>query len=175
MKIRSFSQQYGYIAISLVLAFVFTMPILFVQAHSVERDDQRTRNTWSGWAWVEHRGGHLSGDMAISTTKHNFGVRNTLPGNDAEEAEANEIIVNWECQNHVKRINGGVEDEMKREGTIKIPGGAYCEYEWQQYANTCDWIAQPGDYTLTGYTAARIPGDGSVESGSAVHSFTIPE
>lgn len=142
MKYRSFLQRYCYIAISfvlaLVLASVFSIPILFVQAHSIEREHEGDGDTWTGWSWVLHQGAHLSGDMAISTTQHNLGIRNTLPGNNAEEAEANEITVNWECQNHVKRINGGVDEDMKREGTMKILGGAYREYEYSHLANTCD-------------------------------------
>ena len=179
MKYRSFLQRYCYIAISFVLALllasVFSMPILFVQGHSIVRDDEDDGDTWEGWSWVSHEGGHLSGNMAISTTKHNFGIRNTLPSNNWEEAEANEITVIWECQNHVKRINGGIDDEMKRLGTVTIPGGGYAEYEYSHLNNTCDWISQPGDYILRGYTAVRIPGDGAAETLDAVHPFTIPE
>ena len=165
MKTRSFTQQYGYIAVSLMLAFVCTIPVHYAVSNPDDADHEG--NTWEGWAWVRNDGGHLSGNMAISTTWHDWGAENTLTEGT--------VTVNWECQNSVTKEFGHRNpwDEMKRLGSVTIPAGEYREYQYSHLANTCDWIAEPGNYTIEAYTAARVAGDGFAETEHIDVEFVI--
>ena len=150
MKTRSFTQQYGYIAVLLVLAFACAVPLFFVHAAPVVRNNDDAGDTWQGWVWVMHEGGHLSGNMAISTTWHDWGIRNTLPDLDEDSKKDNTVTFHWECQNAVTKEFGHRNpwDEMKRLGTVTLQPGEYRKYQYGHLANTCDWIAEPGNYTL---------------------------
>ena len=48
MKIRSFSQRYGYITVSLVVAFVCAIPMLVAQTD--DDDYVNTNPAWEAWA-----------------------------------------------------------------------------------------------------------------------------
>ena len=167
MKVQRFPQQQRFIAVSLVLAFACAIPLLV----AVERTKPGSGDTWRGWAWVENAGFRESGNMTITTSRHDWGIWNTLEDDDIE--------CTWRHSHKVtKQGVGGLWEDMTRSGTITVPAGAYVTSSGPG-TTTGDWPTQPGTYTFSAYTSIRVRHnnrwDGDADTKSLTQTYTTPQ
>lgn len=152
---------YNYVILSLALALC---PLLYVEAH----------HTWTGFATVQNEGHHFSGNMTITTSRHNWEITNIT--NDLN------LRCEWEAHHKVKKANDiAWEENMTREGIKHISPGGTASYDYANLANTGDWFTSPGTYTFTAYTLAKVfilkPGsekaDKEARAPTKTHVFTV--
>lgn len=137
MTTRRFTQQYGYIALLLALAFVCAIPLLY--AHP-ESDDWNNENQTSGWAWV---GGHsisVQNGNVVSRSEHQCGIHN-------KSTKTISISVTYD---HKLQENGSVVAEDTYNSAIA--GDAY-DVDPGQYFTTSDVNANYVRSASTGHNS----------------------
>lgn len=153
MTTRSFTQQYGYIALLLVLAFVCAIPL--IHAHSVQRDWSDEHDT-SGWAWVGAVGYQVQNGNFNTRSEHQCGILN-------ETGKKIGIRVGY---NHKILRNGSVveDDDYSEPLTVNkdqyfttsdVPG---------HYVRSASTPVGPGNYTLDAYTSITYKGNAQAKA-----------
>ena len=112
MTTRRSTQQYGYIAVLLLLAFACAIPL--IHAHSVQ-DDWSGEHDTSGWAWV---GGHsisVQNGNVKARSEHQCGILNN---------NHHDISVTVGYDNKLLE-NGTVVDDDIYSGPLTVPPDTY--------------------------------------------------
>ena len=158
MTTRRSTQQYGYIAVPLVLALVCAIPL--IHAHSVQRDWSDKHDT-SGWAWV---GGHsisVQNGNVKARSEHQCGILNN---------NHHDISVTVGYDNKLLE-NGTVVDDDIYSGPLTVPPDTYLTTSDVQghYVRTTSTPFNQGDtYTFQPYTLMHYKGKASAKTGHKV-------
>lgn len=153
MTTRRFTQQYGYIALLLALAFVCAIPL--IHAHSIQDQWSDQRKT-SGWAWVGADSLSVQGDNVKARSEHQWGFLN-------KTGKKVSITVGYD---HKLQKNGQVVDNDSITRTLEVRKPK--DGETEVYVSTSDFPGSyirststpkaPGTYTFQPYTKVTYGG-----------------
>ena len=184
MTTRRFAKQYGYIAVSLVLAFVCAAtPLVAHNLNQQARGDAQNATAWTGWSTVSDAGHFQSGNMTQANSRHDWYVRNTLTGKNDREKKKRSIRCNWEASATVtkKFADRNPWESNTLTGSVDLPAQSAKRYHNRHLKHGCDFFSDPGVYTYQCYTAVRIvrldldKNDGDATTPTLSHVITIDE
>ena len=148
MKTRSFTQQYGYIAVLFALSFVCALPLLF--AHSVQDHWNDERET-SGWAWVGHPSHSVQNGNLKTRSEHQCGILNET---------GKKIGVQVEYKHYVSRNGGEWDDDTYWAASLQVQDGQYFTTSDVpgNYVRSTSNPTAPGKFELRAYTMIHYSG-----------------
>lgn len=149
MKVRSFSQQQRFVAISFALALACAIPMLV--AETADDDHENIDPDWEAWAWVRNDGISNFGGTLVSNSAHQYSVWNK-----------HTIKLQFDIEYHhsVENENTGViVENMTDEFKLDVEAGQLVTSSTVYISG--DYVADPAVYTFSAYTAAR-KGSGAV-------------
>ncbi len=160
MKVRSFSQQQRFVAISFALALACAIPMLVAETDSDTYSDPD--GEWQSWAWVRNDGIAQVGDLLVSDSAHQYSIWNK---------HTKKLQFDIEYHHKVKNNNTGLfAEDMTDEFQVSINPGQF--FVSTHVFKSGDCMANPGNYTFSAYTAAR-KGTGA-KAGSLTDDITVP-
>lgn len=142
MKVRSFSQQQRFVAISFVLALACAIPMLVAETN--QRSYENSNPDWEAWAWVSNDGISNFDGTLVSNSRHQYSIWN-------KHTETLEFQV--EYHHKIRNDNTGVVvEDVTDEFDVDVEAGQLVSSSTAYRSG--DYVAGPAVYTFSTYTAA---------------------
>lgn len=136
MKVRSFSQQQRFVAISFALALACAIPMLVAQTDDANRVN--TGPDWEAWAWVSNNGISNFGGTLVSNSAHQYSIWNKHNSKLEFKVEYNHTVKNENTGVIVEDMTDEFDVDVEA-GQLVTPSTAYI---------SGDYVANPAVYTL---------------------------